>query len=237
MLRSFKSLAAGVLLTSALLAARADADITTTLFFDDFQDADPVGTFMPDKPPTGPDWKRFVPNSTVDLAHLAANPVSDARNNSSIVYFNSRPSIVPNGVGVHTMIAPLDLWASNLIASNKNARVEFKYLDNALGGSNPGLSFIANELANPGSAAPTGFAETGLSFNNLVVSQSGAPATGISYTHDAWHGVQLDFDFNAQNYRITFDGVQSAAVMPFVNANRATITNLWIAHVSSNTSY
>jgi hypothetical protein len=237
MLRSPKPLAGAALALGLLLSACAQADLTTTLFFDDFESADPAGTFMPDKPPVGPNWLRYVPNSNSTIAHIDANPESEAANSSALAYFNSRPSFVPNGTGVHTLIAPLDVWARNLVASNQNARVEFKYYDYGLGGTNPGLSLIVNELATPGSAAPTGFAEAGLSFNNQTVSQAGAPATGIAYTHEDWHTVQLDFDFNAQNYRITFDGTLSPAVMPFVNSSRTTITNLWIAHYSTNTQY
>jgi hypothetical protein len=209
----------------------AEAQVTTTVYFDDFESAAPAGTFMPDSPNVGPNWTRAFTNS----AHgsVINNPESETRNTSSLTYISSRPANRGN-FAVHTMVAPLDKWASSLIDANNNARLEFKYYGIATGlGTNPGLSLIVNEHATPGST-PTGFALTGFAFNNGMV---GPGATAQPITYSDWHDFVLDFNFGTQQYTYSMDGGATSTPINFTNAGRVTITNLWFGHLGDGSEF
>jgi hypothetical protein len=219
---SKKFIALFALAMACVLPTPANA-LETVVFSDDFQSADAPGTILPDAPPIGDPWRLYVANA-VD-SRIDNNPSSEARNNSTLSYFISRPDPVSPGTGVSTAIAPIAQVYRDLIADNGNAKISFKYYDT---GATNGLSFIANNSV-PG-VVPTGNAATGLNFNNGVIFQTGSGATNVNYTVNDWHDVQLDLDFVAQSYTLTLNGVLAPSVYPFLNSGRPTISNLWFGN-------
>jgi hypothetical protein len=221
----------GALLAALFLVVRANAqDIETVVFFDDFEEADPIGTILPDTPPIGEDWKKYNANSTDSF--IAANPESEARNTSPLSYSDARPDPPTPGVGVALMIAPLAEVHQDLIETNGNAKISFKYYDT---GQQYGLSFIANE-ATPGTV-PTGLAATGLSFLNGTLNQAGFGNSNLTYTTTDWHDIELNLDFVAQQYTLSVDGILGSSAIPFLDNGRATLTNLWFGHYARPSHY
>jgi hypothetical protein len=207
-------------------AAQAQV-IETTLFFDNFESADPVGTLLPDAPPVGEPWRLYVP-TTLD-GHIAANPGSNPRNTSSKVYHQLRPT-TPTGGGVTTLIAPLSQASQNLILGNGNARVSFKYYE-----TGPyGLSLIANTA--PVGTVPTGFQATGVGFNSGYITYTGASPSPNSYNNLEWYDVKVDIDFTTKTYAVTVNDEVSPTV-PFVSNTVETLTNIWLGNWASGADW
>jgi hypothetical protein len=224
MLLKWKLISISGLVAGSLIVARANAqDIETVVFFDDFESADPIGTFLPDSPPIGEDWRLYVSNSTD--ASISANPESESRNSSSLVLHVTRPEPPTPGVSPPNMIAPISGAHQDLIEAQQNARIEFKYYDDDI----YGLSLIANQA--PVGTVPTGQAATGIGMNSGIVFNSGAPPNNLGYTQFDWHDVQVDIDFATETYTLTLDGVMDSVVTPFTNsgAGVVTLTSVWLS--------
>lgn len=219
MYRTVRILTIAVVLWGMTFANRAGAAV---IFFDDFESADPIGTILPDSPPTGNNWLQFNAGST--YGSIATNPSSEPRNTSSLVYHLYRPD--PQPLPGHILIAPISAANQALITANKNARIEFKYYDT----TTFGISLIANEQT-PG-VVPTGFAATGMGMNAGIFQYTAFGNGTIGYSQNDWHDVRMDLDFVTQKYRVTLDGVTDPSVFPFVNNGRTTLTNVWFAGYS-----
>jgi hypothetical protein len=213
---------------AGLIVLTESTTSASTVFYDDFESADPVGTVLPDLPPVGEPWKKYV-STSVD-SYITTNPESEARNSSPNVYRTTR-TVPNNPTGVPTVIAPISGYDSSRIALNQNATVEFKYRDS---GTPNSLSFIVNQAA-PGTV-PTGLAATGINFVNGVIFQAGAGNLG-TYTANDWHDIKIDLDFATQRYALSVNGAVVAPSVAFLNAGRTTLTNLWFGHYSGNSLF
>jgi hypothetical protein len=213
-----------------LFAWSATTSRAATVFYDDFESSDPVGTVLPDLPPVGDAWKKYVSTSTDSF--ITTNPESEARNSSPNVYRTNRTS--PNNPnGVPTVIAPLSAYDSSRIALNQNATVSFKYYDSGSPNTNS-LSLIINQ-ATPGTV-PTGLAAAGINFFNGNINQAGA-GTLATYTANTWHDVKVDLNFATQRYALSVNDVVVAPSVAFLNSGRTTLTNLWFGHYAGNSLY
>jgi hypothetical protein len=211
----------GVVIGLLVVAGANAQDIETVIFFDDFESADPIGTLLPDSPPIGEDWRFYVSNS-VD-GSISANPASQARNSSALVYHMTRPDPATPGVSPPILIAPISEAHQDLVLGNANASIEFKYYE-----VGPyGISLIANEA--PVGTVPTGISATGLGLNSGLIQYTGYGTSPGTYSSFEWHDVRLDLNFETQQYTVTIDEVVDSTV-PFVNGGLDTITNVWIAN-------
>jgi hypothetical protein len=237
MLRSLHLIGISALLIGLLAPwSESQAQVTTIITLDDFENPENIGQPLPDAPLIGLPWMFNNPNAALSgWSKVEANPApGDPRNTSSTAMHMQRFATgLPMGSAIPILISPFTPQNAELIGGNRQATIEFKYYEK--GGAAPvagnGVSLIANQQPTPGTTPGTQ-ASTGIGLRAEFIQFGPTTTTAANfYTVDQWHDIQVNLDFATQRFTMFIDETQLPATTtpyPFTNFNQNTVTNVWM---------
>jgi len=217
---------AATVVTAILLVPICTGQLhATTIFYDDFEESDPVGTTMPDTPPVGPDWTDYYPGSTQH--YIADNPSVDAVNPSDLAFYLERGMSQPNAI----MQVPISEADQATIAANGSMTFEMKFYNIQMENTQ-GIALIGTGNQS-GTLTPRAFSPTFHGNGTVTASQYTGDTwinidTGLTYTNDAWHTAMIVADFATDTYDLWIDGqtTDDAQGLPFANQEQNDLTTI-----------
>ena len=226
--------AAATVLLALICAPQLQA---ATILYDDFEEADLAGTYMPDAPPIGENWTDYYPGSTQH--NIADNPSVDTVNPSDLAFYMQRST----SQGSAIIQAPISVADQALIAANGRMTVEMKFYNvDMTDGKGVYLAGIGSVS---GSLSPWAFEPLWMGDGTVQVQAYDGEYylvdTGLTFTHDAWHTTKMVVDFATDTFDLWVDGVTTANAqdLPFrdPSVDFTTVGRVIIGTVSKPAAY